>query len=127
MRKINYSSDIYNLHKNSDKPVLVVFVSVNCPHSEILLTHLMDLNRHLKDGLDVCYFYVSDDPMLAISYGIAATPTALLIHVGAIVQRWVGVHRFHVYYDACQAVMDSTPVGDLQMLLEQEDEQEVPY
>jgi thioredoxin-like negative regulator of GroEL len=137
MNSIETPSDVRHLIENSVEPLLLVFVSEKCDHSEDLKKALSDLGKYLKDAVHVVYFEVSKDPIIAALYGVYATPTSLLIHRGTTYYKWVGVFRWHNYYDVCAAYLQSTPLECEEMaqagLLPEEEqeeaqeEQEIPF
>lgn len=130
MQKSN-PSEVRHLIDNNPVPLLLIFVGANCPHSSDLKESLKDLHKHTRDGVDVAYLDVSDDPLLGIAYGVEATPTSLLLQRGSVVHKWVGVYRFHQYYDAVQSLLASTPVDLMEQLHQEEGAEdsgeEVPF
>lgn len=131
MHELTSSFDVRDLIERNPTPFLLIFTANGCPHSNDLKEILKDLHRYTQNGVEVFSFDVSLDPMLGMAYAIAATPTTLLIHDSAVVHRWVGVHRFHHYYDICDALLKSSPVYLLDQVeaMEQTEitEEEIPF
>lgn len=122
MTKIEFPSDVRYLIENNQDPVLLTFVSEFCDHSRELLAKLESFHKAMKFAVAVVYFDIAKDPMLSLAYSVQATPTTVLLHRGYQIHRWVGVHRFHNYFDICQALMESTPAfEELEQLVANEE------
>jgi thioredoxin len=74
-----------------NKPVLVDFYAEWCGPCRMMATVLEDVNRQMRDRIQIVKINAEAYPDLASTYQIGAYPTVLLFHQGQVVERIEGL------------------------------------